>query len=160
MAVCGAAMSFAVDSGLPAIAISGLRKSFTIRHREAGTIKRAILNAATLQRSPIEVREVLKGIDLDIPHGETVALIGKNGSGKSTLLSLIAGVYRLETGKIQINGTIAPLLELGAGFHPDLTGIENLEFYSAILGMPRTTFRDKVQDIVDFAFDNPDMLEK
>ena len=153
-------MTTVAKAAASAISIAGLHKSFVIRHREAGSLKRAILNAATLQRSPTEVREVLHGIDLEVPHGETIALIGRNGSGKSTLLSLIAGVYRLETGSIKIDGTIAPLLELGAGFHPDLTGIENLEFYSAILGMPRTVFRDRVKEIVDFAFDNPDMLEK
>jgi lipopolysaccharide transport system ATP-binding protein len=144
----------------PAIAIKGVHKSFVIKHRQAGTIKRAILNAATMQRGPIEVKEVLKGIDLEVKSGETAALIGRNGSGKSTLLSLIAGIYRLDIGKIEVNGSIAPLLELGAGFHPDLTGIENLEFYSAILGMSRTEFKDRVDDIISFAFDNPEMADK
>jgi len=142
----------------PAIRVRGLHKTFVIQHRQAGTLKRAVLNA--FRRYPREVREVLRGIDLEIRQGETVALIGRNGSGKSTLLSLIARVYRPTAGAIEVHGPVAPLLELGAGFHPDLTGVENLELYGAILGMSRRQIAERLESIVSFAFDTPDLAEK
>src|ERR1051325_6059421 len=142
----------------PAIEIRDLHKTFIIQHRQAGTIKRAVLNL--FRRYPREKREVLHGIDLTIEHGETVALIGRNGSGKSTLLSLIARVYKPTSGSAIPHGRIAPLLELGAGFHPDLTGVENLELYGAILGMPPKELDRKFDSIVSFAFDTPDLAEK
>lgn len=142
-----------------AIEICDLHKTFVLQHRQWGTIKRAVLNAFR-GSGPREVREVLKGVNLRVAHGETVALIGRNGSGKSTLLSLLARVYKPTSGIIRINGRVAPLLELGAGFHPELTGIENLEFYGGILGMRAQEIRQKFDSIVHFAFDRPDLLEK
>ncbi len=141
-----------------AISVVGLHKNFVLRHRDAGTLKRAMLEA--LKRNPREIKEVLKGIDLEISQGETVALIGRNGSGKSTMLSLIAGVYKPTAGKAVHRGTMAPLLELGAGFHQDLTGVENIELYGAILGMTRKQIRERIDSIVSFAFDTPDLAEK
>lgn len=144
-----------------AIEISALFKTFLLQHRHAGTLKRAMLNV--LKRPEREYKEVLHGIDLRVEHGESVALIGRNGSGKSTLLSLIARVYRPTSGTIRIDpsrGKIAPLLELGAGFHPDLTGEENLELYGAILGMTPQELRSKFESIVSFAFDTPDLADK
>ena len=122
-----------------AIELAGLRKTFLLQHHLAGSLKRAAVNLVRRRRA--ETREVLRGIDLQIGRGETVALIGRNGSGKSTLLSLIARVYRPSAGVVRVNGRVAPLLELGAGFHPDLTGIENLELYGALLGIPIATLR-------------------
>ncbi|MGC8668867.1 MAG: ABC transporter ATP-binding protein [Chthonomonadales bacterium] len=141
-----------------AICIEDLHKTFLLRHRSAGTIKRAVLNA--FRRNPIERREVLKGINLKISRGETAAIVGRNGSGKSTLLSLIARVYKPTSGRITVQGTVAPLLELGAGFHPDLTGAENLELYGAILGLTPRQIRERAPQIVAFAFDTPDLAEK
>jgi ABC-type polysaccharide/polyol phosphate transport system ATPase subunit len=141
-----------------AIEVENLHKTFVLQHRVAGTLKRAILNFFIHRRK--EMKEVLNGISIQIPHGETLALIGRNGSGKSTLLSLIARVYRPTSGTIKVNGTVAPLLELGAGFHPDLTGIENLELYGAILGMSPAVLRERFDSIVSFAFDTPDLAEK
>ena len=137
-----------------ALRILGLKKSFVLQHH-GGSIKRAVMGVFRRRRR--EVREVLHGIDLEIPHGETVALIGRNGSGKSTLLALIARVYLPNAGKIIPDGKIAPLLELGAGFHPDLTGEENAELYGAILGMTGEEIRDKFSAIVEFGFDRPEL---
>ena len=140
-----------------ALDIRGLKKSFVLQH-QGGSIKRAVMGA--LRRRRREVVEVLHGVDLQIPHGETVALIGRNGSGKSTLLGLVARVYRPSHGTIALNGKVAPLLELGAGFHPDLTGEENAELYGAILGMTAAEVRDKLPSIVEFGFDRPDLAAK
>ncbi len=146
------------DNSEFAIRMAGLRKSFVVLHQAYGTVKTAAINA--LRRRPRETIEVLRGIDLAIPRGETVALVGRNGSGKSTLLSLIARVYRPTSGSVEVRGTVAPLLELGAGFHPDLTGIENIELYGAILGMRKAEVRSKLDAIVEFAFDAPDLAAK
>ncbi len=141
-----------------AIVIQGLRKTFVVEHKPAGTLKRAALNL--LRPSPREIKEVLKGIDLCVSKGEILAVIGRNGSGKSTLLSLIARVYRPTAGKVEVRGSLAPLLELGAGFHPELTGAENVELYGAILGMTRRQIEERFESIVRFAFDTPDLIEK
>lgn len=93
----------------------------------------------------------LKDINFEVKKGETVGIIGPNGSGKSTLLKLIAGVTQPTKGKITVNGRIAPLIELGAGFHPELTGRENVFLNGVILGMRRQEIEAKFQEIVDFA---------
>lgn len=93
----------------------------------------------------------LKDISFEINKGETIGVIGPNGSGKSTLLKLLAGVSQPTEGKIKIQGKIAPLIELGAGFHPELTGRENVYLNGVILGMKRKEIDVKFKDIVDFA---------
>src|SRR5690606_37296064 len=95
-----------------AIEIKGIEKEFALSHSGAGSLKTALL---WWKRRRIEKLRVLKGIDLTIRHGECVALVGRNGAGKSTLLSLISNIYKPTRGTIQINGHLAPLLELGAG---------------------------------------------
>lgn len=93
----------------------------------------------------------LKDINLEIKPGETVGIMGPNGSGKSTLLKLIAGVSRPTKGSIETVGRVAPLIELGAGFHPELTGRENVYLNGIILGMSRREVTAKFSEIVDFA---------
>lgn len=132
-----------------AIEIRDLRKSFTLRHSGVGSLKTALLGRYR-HGSIVEV-EVLKGINLNVPWGQTCAIIGRNGAGKSTLLSLLAKVYRPSAGTIAINGRVAPLLELGAGFHPDLTGLENIFINGVILGMTRKEMMAKVDQIVEFS---------
>ena len=83
--------------------------------------------------------------------GETVAFIGRNGSGKSTALKLMAGVTAPSSGEVYVNGRVSPLIELGAGFHPDLTGRENVHLNGSILGMPAKEVDERFDEIVDFA---------
>jgi len=128
------------------IEIKELRKQFRLSH--TGSIKTALL---WWRKRKIEQLEVLRGIDLEVRPGECVAVIGRNGAGKSTLLSLLARVYKPTSGSIQVHGRIAPLLELGAGFHPDLTGIENIFFNGIILGLTRQAIRDRMEQIIDFS---------
>jgi len=93
----------------------------------------------------------LEDINFEVKKGETIGIVGPNGSGKSTLLKLIAGVSRPTKGKITVNGRIAPLIELGAGFHPELTGRENVFLNGVILGLTRKEIEAKFKEIVDFA---------
>lgn len=102
----------------------------------------------------------LKDISLDIPKGEALGIIGYNGSGKSTLLKLIAGIYRADSGSIDVNGSVSALIELGAGFHPEFSGRENVFINASILGMPRSEIKRRFDEIVAFAeleefIDNP-----
>ena len=93
----------------------------------------------------------LKDVSFEIERGENVGLIGKNGAGKSTLLKLITGVLTPTSGTLQVNGKIASLLELGAGFNPDMTGIENIYMNGLLMGHSREAMDEKVDDIVSFA---------
>ncbi len=93
----------------------------------------------------------LRDVNLDIRKGETLGIIGQNGSGKSTLLSIIAGVLTPSSGNVEVTGKVSSLLELGTGFNPELTGVENVYFYGAIQGIARKEMDEKLKDIVDFA---------
>lgn len=130
------------------IAVRDLRKEFLLSHAGVGSIKTLLL---WWQRRELEHLQVLKGISFEVGHGESVAVVGRNGAGKSTLLSLIARVYRPTSGSVNVQGRIAPLLELGAGFHPDLTGVENIFFNGVILGVPRAEMRERVDHIIEFS---------
>jgi lipopolysaccharide transport system ATP-binding protein len=130
------------------ISIRDLRKEFLLSHSGAASLKTAML---WWRKRQFEHLEVLKGINLEINPGECVAVIGRNGAGKSTLLSLLARVYKPTSGQIEVRGRIAPLLELGAGFHPDLTGVENIFFNGIILGLTRKEILDRTDAIIDFS---------
>ncbi len=93
----------------------------------------------------------LRDVSFEIEKGESVAVIGENGSGKSTLLSLIAQVSYPTTGTVEVNGRVGPMLELGAGFHHDLTGLENIYLNAALLGLDKDEVDAKLQSIVDYA---------
>jgi ABC-type polysaccharide/polyol phosphate transport system ATPase subunit len=99
----------------------------------------------------IENYQALSGLSFSVEKGETLAIIGKNGAGKSTLLKLLAQVVPPTKGKLQITGTIAPMIELGAGFNPELTGRENVVFYSALLGRDVKKVKQRVDQIAHWA---------
>ncbi len=141
-------MSYGSPKGQAAIQIRNLHKEFLLSHSGGGSLKTALL---WWQKRSFEHLQVLKGIDLEVKKGECVALVGKNGAGKSTLLSLISKVYKPTGGEVEVNGRLAPLLELGAGFHPDLTGLENVVFNGIILGLTRSQVAQRMADIVAFA---------
>ncbi|MBS5854251.1 MAG: ABC transporter ATP-binding protein [Clostridium sp.] len=112
------------------------------------------------KRNRKEVREVLKGINLNIKKGEAVALIGVNGSGKSTLLKLMTKIIYPNKGKIITNGKLTSLLELGAGFHADFSGRENIYFNASIFGLTKKEIDNRLEQIIEFSelgdyIDNP-----
>lgn len=132
----------------PAISVRDLRKEFLLSHSGVGSIKTALL---WWKRKTLERLQVLRGVSFEVRRGECVAIVGRNGAGKSTLLSLLARVYRPSAGEVAVNGRVAPLLELGAGFHPDLTGIENVFFNGVVLGLTRRQVAARMDEIVRFA---------
>ena len=139
-----------------AIEIEGLVKEFSLSHSGYGSLKTQMMATVRGQRrsvrtAGVECRRVLDGITLRIPPGETVGLIGRNGSGKSTLLGLLSRIYQPTAGRITIRGRVVGLLELGAGFHPELTGIENVYFNGAVLGLSQAQIAERFDSIVAFA---------
>lgn len=133
----------------PAIEVQHLWKIFRLSHRST-SFKRAALDLFR-RRTTYEEMVALRDLTFSVAAGETVAVIGRNGSGKSTLLALLGRVYRPTRGQCLTRGRVAILLELGAGFHPELTGVENIFLNGAILGMKRREVAEKLEQIVGFA---------
>lgn len=140
-----------------AIIVEDVYKDFNVFYDKTNTIKDKVL---FWNKSKKEVREILKGINLKIKKGEVVGLIGVNGSGKSTLLKLMTKIIYPTKGKITTYGKLTSLLELGAGFHPDFSGRENIYFNAAIFGLSKKEIDARLSDIIEFSelgdfIDNP-----
>lgn len=131
-----------------AIEVHNVTKEFRLA-AGAGSLKTAVIDWA--RRRPARRFTALNDVSFSVAEGETLGLIGANGAGKSTLLSIIAGTLHPTSGSVRTRGVVASLLELGAGFHPDLTGRENVLLYGAIMGIPRETMRRRFDAIVDFS---------
>lgn len=128
------------------ITIQGLRKVYKLYHRPADRLKELMF------RRPYHHEFIaLDDIFLKIKSGETLGIIGENGAGKSTLLKIVAKTLRPSEGEISINGRISSLLELGSGFHPEFTGIDNIYFYGSLIGIPSAEMKDRLQEIISFA---------
>ncbi len=135
-------------------------RKYADRHKFL-TIKSALVNRTLFaELSPGERFEALQGVSFDVPPGQTLGIIGENGSGKSTLLKILAGISRPTKGDLRVNGRVSALIELGAGFHPEISGRENIFINGIILGLSRRQIQERYDDIVDFAelrdfIDNP-----
>ena len=141
-----------------AIKVDHVYKSFNIYYDRANTLKERVLFWKRNKRR--EKRKILKDINLEIKKGETVDLIGVNGSGKSTLLKLMTQIIFPNKGTIETHGKLTSLLELGAGFHPDFSGRENIYFNSSIFGLTKKEIDKRLDQIIEFSelqefIDNP-----
>jgi ABC-type polysaccharide/polyol phosphate transport system ATPase subunit len=130
------------------IRLEGVSKEF--RRQKGRTLRELV--ACLMAGQPFwEPFYALRDVTISVAKGETLGIIGRNGSGKSTILKIIAGVTAPTGGRVYVRGRVSPLIELGAGFHPDLTGRENVFMNASILGMSNAQIRERFQDIVSFA---------
>jgi len=135
-----------------AIRFDGVSKRFILHRERARSFQELALNLLRGRgNGRSEEFWALQDVSLGIAPGETVGLIGPNGAGKSTILKLISRIIEPTSGWIEVNGRVGALLELGAGFHPDLTGRENIYLNGAILGLSRAEIRRKLDEIIAFA---------
>lgn len=142
----------------PAIEVRGISKSYIINHKDRASYSTLKDDFSSLIADPFGKKEsttekfwALKDISFDVMPGEIFGIVGQNGSGKSTLLKILSQVVEPSEGNIKIRGKIASLLEVGTGFHPELTGRENIFFNGSMLGMSRKEIQSKFNDIVEFS---------
>ena len=139
------------------IKVDNVYKNFNVYYDRTNTVKEKLLFWKSSRK---EQREILKGVTLNIKKGEVVGLIGVNGSGKSTLLKLMTQIIYPTKGTVETRGKLTSLLELGAGFHQDFSGRENIYFNASIFGLTRKEIDDRLEQIIDFSelrdfIDNP-----
>ena len=140
--------SDSAEARRPAIIFNDVCKSFKINHTHS--FKESLI--ASLKRKELSTSfNAVDHLSLEVPEGQSIAIMGRNGSGKSTTLKLLSGVYRPDSGWVRTRGRIAGLLEVGAGFHPDLTGRENVYLNAAILGMSKEETDAKFDSILEFS---------
>ncbi len=140
-----------------AISVQNMTKWFKVIYDKPNTLKERLISFG---KSKSQKRVVLEQINVEIPKGQSVALIGSNGSGKSTLLKLMTQIIFPNKGEITVDGKLTSMLELGAGFHPDFTGRENIYFNASIFGLTRKDIDKRLAEIIDFSelggfIDNP-----
>ncbi|MEZ4890029.1 MAG: ABC transporter ATP-binding protein [Crocinitomicaceae bacterium] len=134
-----------------AIRLEGISKKYTIGKEKDGSLRGTLSSLFSKSTSSSEDFWALKDVSFEVKKGDVVGIIGKNGAGKSTLLKILSQITRPTEGKIEINGRIASLLEVGTGFHPELTGRENIYLNGTILGMTRKEVQSKFDEIVAFS---------
>ncbi len=135
-----------------AVKVANLNKTFKLPHEQHSGIKQLLINTLSGKgERGYELQHVLKDVSFEVNKGDFFGIVGRNGSGKSTLLKLLAGIYAPNSGKITVDGSLVPFIELGVGFNPELTGRENVFLNGALLGFSKTMMEDLYDEIVEFA---------
>ncbi len=137
-------------SDAPAIEVVDLHKRFKVIH-QASSLKRAALEYFFQPRRTLDSIEALRGVSFEVGQGETVGIIGRNGSGKSTILTLLAGIYLPTAGSITVRGRVGSLLEVSAGFHPEMTAEDNAILSAMIQGLSRQEALQRLPAVIEFA---------
>lgn len=139
--------------GTPAISLRNVSKLYRrYGGRQFATLKSALLSGDLVRKlRPEETFQALSDVSFDVPAGQTLGVIGRNGSGKSTALKLVAGITKPTSGSVKVNGRISALIELGAGFHPEISGRENVFINGIMLGLTRREIQQRFDEIVEFA---------
>jgi len=134
---------------VPSIQIANVSKRFSLAGRRPTSVREVVQRFT--RREPSKTFWALRDVSFEVAAGETIGLIGANGSGKSTVLKLVSGIMRPTGGKVRVEGSVSALIELGAGFHPEFSGRENVFVYGALLGLSRADVRRKFDAIIEFA---------
>ena len=137
------------DSAPVAIEVRNLSKTFQLPGHRVDTIKERVLHPLARQES--HALPALRDVSFDVRRGEFFGIVGRNGSGKSTLLKLLAGIYRADRGRIRMAGSLAPFIELGVGFKPELTAEENIVLNGVMMGLNRTEAEERIGGVLAFA---------
>jgi ABC-type polysaccharide/polyol phosphate transport system ATPase subunit len=143
--------------GIPVIEAKGLSVSFTIQRHGINNIKDFIISMGI--KSPFEKKTVLKGLDLTVYKGECLGVMGRNGCGKSTLLRSIAGIMTPDEGTLTVRGDVAPLMALGVGLEPELSGFENIKLVGTLMGLSRKDLKQSIDSIISFSELSEDDIE-
>ena len=139
-----------MSSNAPSIRVENVTQRFRVIQERPDTV-RELFSKLFRHQSSYHDFEAVRNISFDVPAGQMLGIIGRNGSGKSTLLKVIAGVYRPTKGSVRVTGTIAPLIELGAGFHHELTGRENILLNGLLMGYSKRAMLERQDRIIEFA---------
>ncbi len=140
-----------IDPDRPAVVVKDLTKSFRLTSHRARDVKSLVLHPFSHRAPASEAFWALRGVSLEVPRGQSLGIIGFNGSGKSTLLRTLAGITTPTTGTVEVRGRVAALLELGAGFHGQISGRENAILNAVLLGLTISEARARLDDIIAFA---------
>lgn len=132
----------------PAVMVEGVSKKFRLFHERNQTLKSAVMRG---RRVVADDFWAVRDVSFEVPRGQTFGLIGRNGSGKSTLLKTLARIYQPDEGRVVLNGRVSSMLEVGSGFHPELSGRENIFLNGSILGLTRKQVAARFDEIVDFS---------
>ncbi|MEK6630478.1 MAG: ABC transporter ATP-binding protein, partial [Acidobacteriota bacterium] len=140
-----------MNNAIEAVDVSKIYRRYA-RRRQFATLKSAILSGTVVgDLRPDETFNALRGVSFNVPAGSTFGIVGRNGSGKSTMLKLVAGITKPTSGTVKVNGRISALIELGAGFHPEISGRENVFINGIMLGLSKREVTRRFDEIVEFA---------
>ena len=132
------------------INVKNVSKKFRLYHEKRTTLFESIVGSVN-RKSHYETLQVLDDISFNVKKGESFGIVGRNGSGKTTLLRILSNIYQPDSGSVETNGIVVPVLALGLGFHPDLTAITNIYQSSILLGISKKQIKEKIDDIIKFA---------